>query len=63
MVLVTLYKLYSIRKNGFKSFLTRKLIVLPIIALIYGAFILINPDVSIENPKTIITEYISSVIN
>jgi F0F1-type ATP synthase membrane subunit a len=65
VILLTLFKLYSIKKKGlkdfFKSFLTKKLIVLPIIALIYGVFMLINPDVEIQNPKTILTEYISSV--
>jgi len=66
MVLATLFKLYSVKKNGFKnffkSFVTKKLIVLPIVALIYGVYILSYPDIEIESPKTIITEYISSVM-
>ena len=57
------YKLYSIRKKGLKQALKQKLVMLPIVAIIIGAFMLINPDFEMQNPKDILTGFVSEIID
>ena len=57
------YKLYSIRKKGLKQALTQKLVVLPIVAIILGVFMLINPDFEMQNPKDLLTGFVAEIID
>lgn len=60
--LMIIFKLYSLRKNGIKKTLKRKLVVLPIVAVVVGMFILLNPEYEIKNPKDMLTDFVSSII-
>lgn len=60
---IILFKLYSLRKNGIKETLKRKIIVFPIIIGILGIFVLLNPEHTLQNPKDILTDFVSSIVN
>lgn len=60
--LMIIFKLYSLRKNGIKKTLKRKLVLLPIVAVVVGMFILLNPEYEIKNPKDMLTDFVSSII-
>ena len=62
-IILIAYKLYSIRKKGIKQAITQKLIVLPIVAIVIGAFMLINPDFELQNPKDMLTSFVSEIID
>ena len=68
IALIKFYNMFNtISKKGIKEFFKesfkKKLIALSVIAVIFGIYILFNPDFQFENPKNIISEYISSLIN
>ena len=67
IILVMLAKFYNmfntIKKKGIKGVLTQKLIMISVVGIIIGIYVLINPDATIENPKTLITEYVSVLVN
>ena len=60
--LIILFKLYNLRKKGIKETLKQELIVLPIVAVVVGVFIVLNPGYELQSPKTMLTEFISSFI-
>lgn len=69
IALLVLYKLYgaykAIRKDGInaiKGMLTKKLIMLGVVAVGVGIFVLIYPDVELHSPHYFVTEYISELI-
>ena len=62
-IILIAYKLYSIRKKGIKQAITQKLIVLPIVAIVIGAFMLINPDFELQNPKDTLTSLVSEIVD
>lgn len=68
IVLLVLYKLYSAYKtiskdgiNGIKGMLTKKLMMLAVVAVGVGVFVLIYPDVELQSPHHFVAEYISKV--
>lgn len=69
VALLVLYKLYGadkrIRKdgiNGIKGMLTKKLIMLGVVAVGVGIFVLIYPDVELHSPHHFVIEYISKAV-
>ena len=71
IVIIILIKLYSmfntINKKGIKSFfqgfLKQKLIMLSIVAVVLGIYMFFNPDFQFENPKDLVIDYVSVLIN
>ena len=66
MVLFVLFKIYNgyktISTKGIKGLVTQKLGMLVVVGSVIGIFMLINPDFEMQNPKELITEYISTVV-
>lgn len=57
------YNIYNtIKKKGIKGLLSQKLIMLAVVAVLFGIFTLIKPDLEIKNPKHIIGGYISQMM-
>ncbi len=67
VVIVLVFKFYNafntVKKKGITGFLKQKAIVLSVVAVAFGAFVLINPDTEVKNPKKVITEYIYQIID
>jgi hypothetical protein len=70
-VIIAIIKFYymfkTISEKGIKEFFKdsfkKKLIAFTIITVIFGIYILFNPDFQFENPKDMIGEYVTLLIN
>lgn len=64
--LIVIVKLYNgfktISQKGIKKFLTQKLIILVIVAIIFGLFILIYSDLQFQSPHQIVINYIAEIL-
>lgn len=64
VIIAKFYNMFStVRKKGLKGFLIQKGIMLSIVAVIFGAYVLINPDSEIINPKKVVTDYIYQMLD
>ena len=71
ITIVFVFKLYNAFKNikdkgikgFFTSFLKQKVIMLSIVAVVLGIYMFFNPDFQFENPKDLIIDYVSVLIN
>ena len=60
--LIILFKIYNLRKKGIKETLKQKLVVLPVVAVVVGIFMILNPEYELQSPKSMLTEFVSSFI-
>ena len=62
VIAIICIKIYMLRKKSIKQILKQKLIMLSIVAVVAGVLWLSVPGFEFENPKNIVTEYVSAFL-